>query len=72
MDHSPGVKRDTIAHLPPGAFVTEAANVVLLGPAGRGKTRLAIGLGMKAAHGGRHALFAIATPSVALLEGAHH
>jgi DNA replication protein DnaC len=29
FDHQPGVKRDTIAHLATGAFLTEASNIVL-------------------------------------------
>jgi hypothetical protein len=32
FDHQPGIKRDTIAHLATGAFLTEASNIVLLGP----------------------------------------
>jgi DNA replication protein DnaC len=52
FDHQPGLKRDTIAHLGTGVFLTEAKNVVLLGPPGTGKTHLAIGLGIKAAHTG--------------------
>lgn len=37
FDHQPGLKRDTIAHLATGAFLTEASNIVLLGPPGTGK-----------------------------------
>jgi DNA replication protein DnaC len=36
FDHQPGLKRDTIAHLATGAFLTEASNIVLLGPPGTG------------------------------------
>ena len=50
FDHQPGLKRDQVAHLGTGVFLTEAKNVVLLGPPGTGKTHLAIGLGIKAAH----------------------
>lgn len=32
FDHQPGLKRDTIAHLATGTFLTEASNIVLLGP----------------------------------------
>lgn len=37
FDHQPGLKRDTIAHLATGSFLTEASNIVLLGPPGTGK-----------------------------------
>jgi DNA replication protein DnaC len=71
FDHQPGLKRDTIAHLGTGVFLTEAKNVVLLGPPGTGKTHLAIGLGIKAAHAGHRVLFATATEWVARLQTAH-
>src|SRR5918993_1085660 len=48
FDHQPGLKRDTIAHLATGAFLTEASNIVLLGPPGTGKTHLATCLGLRA------------------------
>lgn len=47
FDHQPGLKRETIAHLATGAFLAEAANVVLLGPPGTGKTHLATALGLR-------------------------
>jgi DNA replication protein DnaC len=56
FDHQPGLKRDTIAHLGTGVFLTEAKNVVLLGPPGTGKTHLAIGLGVKATHASHRVL----------------
>ena len=71
FDHQPALKRDTIAHLGTGAFLTEAKNVVLLGPPGTGKTHLAIGLGIKAAHAGHRVLFATATDWVTRLQSAH-
>jgi DNA replication protein DnaC len=71
FDHQPGLKRDTIAHVGTGVFLTEAKNVVLLGPPGTGKTHLAIGLGIKAAHAGHRVLFATATEWVARLQTAH-
>ena len=71
FDHQPGLKRDTIAHLGTAAFLTEAKNVVLLGPPGTGKTHLAIGLGIKAAHAGHRVLFATATEWVTRLQTAH-
>jgi len=71
LDHNPGLKRDQIAHLGTGVFLTEAKNVVLLGPPGTAKTHLAIGLGIKAAHAGHRVLFATATEWVTLLQLAH-
>ena len=50
FDHQPALGRDVVAHLGTGAFLTKARNVVLLGPPGTGKTHLAIGLAIKAAH----------------------
>lgn len=71
FDHQPGLKRDQVAHLGTGVFLTEAKNVVLLGPPGTGKTHLAIGLGIKAAHAGHRVLFATATEWVTRLQTAH-
>src|SRR3954464_6028763 len=71
FDHQPGLKRDTIAHLATGAFLTKAENVVLLGPPGTGKTHLAIGLGIKAAQAGHRVLFETATDWVTRLQHAH-
>jgi DNA replication protein DnaC len=42
--------RQQIAALASGGFLTEARNVVLLGPPGTGKTHLATGLGITDAH----------------------
>jgi DNA replication protein DnaC len=71
FDHQPGLKRDTIAHLATGTFLTKAENVVLLGPPGTGKTHLAIGLGIKAAQAGHRVLFATATEWVTRLQHAY-
>ena len=71
FDHQPALKRDIIAHLATGVFLAKAANVVLLGPPGTGKTHLAIGLGIKAAQGGHRVLFATATEWVTRLQAAH-
>ncbi|MFC6355933.1 ATP-binding protein [Luethyella okanaganae] len=53
FDLRPTLKRDTIAHLGTGVFLASARNVVLFVPSGTGKTHLAIGLGIKAAHADR-------------------
>ncbi len=71
FDHQPGAKRDTIAHLATGNYLQAASNVVLLGPPGTGKTHLAIGLGVKAAHHGHRVLFASAIEWVMRLQAAH-
>ncbi|WP_311380636.1 IS21-like element helper ATPase IstB [Arthrobacter sp. ISL-69] len=71
FDHQPGLKRDTIAHLATGAFLTEASNIVLLGPPGTGKTHLATGLGLRATQLGHRVLFATAIDWVARLQSAH-
>ncbi|WP_438856517.1 IS21-like element helper ATPase IstB [Agromyces sp. M3QZ16-3] len=63
--------RQPIAALASGAFLTEARNVVLLGPPGTGKTHLATGLGIAAARAGHRVLFATATDWVTRLSDAH-
>ena len=62
---------ETVAALASGGFLTEARNVVLLGPPGTGKTHLATGLGIAAAHHGHRVLFATATDWVTRLTDAH-
>ena len=63
--------RAQIAALASGGFLTEARNVVLLGPPGTGKTHLAISLGIVAAQHGHRVLFATATDWVTRLSDAH-
>ncbi|WP_447924739.1 ATP-binding protein [Georgenia muralis] len=63
--------RQQIAALASGGFLTEARNVVLLGPPGTGKTHLATGLGIAAAHHGHRVLFATATEWITRLTDAH-
>jgi DNA replication protein DnaC len=70
FDHQPGLKRELIAHLATGAFLSEAANVVLLGPPGTGTTHLATALGLRATQLGHRVLFATATGWVTRLQGA--
>ena len=69
-DAQPGV-RQQIGSLASGGFLTEARNVVLLGPPGTGKTHLATALGMVAAQHGHRVLFATATDWVTRLADAH-
>jgi DNA replication protein DnaC len=70
-DAQPAV-RQQVAALASGGFLTEARNVVLLGPPGTGKTHLATGLGIAAASHGHRVLFATATDWVTRLTDAHH
>jgi len=69
-DAQPAI-RPQVAALASGGFLTEARNVVLLGPPGTGKTHLATGLGIVAARAGHRVLFATATDWVTRLTDAH-
>jgi DNA replication protein DnaC len=71
LDHLPSLRRDLLAHLATGTFVAKAENVILLGPPGIGKTHLAIGLGVKAAHAGYSVLFDTANNWITRLAAAH-
>lgn len=71
LDHLPSLRRDVLAHLATGLFVAKAENVILLGPPGLGKTHLAIGLGVKAAHAGYSVLFDTANNWITRLTEAH-
>ena len=70
FDAQPAI-RNQIASLASGAFLTEARNIVLLGPPGTGKTHLATALGIVAARHGHRVLFATATDWVTRLTEAH-
>ena len=70
FDAQPAI-RQQIAALASGAFLSEARNIVLLGPPGTGKTHVATGLGVRACQAGHRALFATATDWVTRLTDAH-
>ena len=70
FDAQPAI-RNQVASLASGGFLTEARNVVLLGPPGTGKTHLATALGIVAARRGHRVLFATATDWVTRLSDAH-
>src|SRR5215207_8058019 len=70
FDAQPAI-RTQVGPLASGGFLTEARNIVLLGPPGTGKTHLAIALGVTAARNGHRVLFATATDWVTRLTDAH-
>lgn len=70
FDAQPAI-RQQLAVLASGGFLTEARNIVLLGPPGTGKTHLATALGIVAARRGHRVLFATATDWVTRLTDAH-
>jgi DNA replication protein DnaC len=61
------VKRRVVEHLGQLDFLHARENVVMLGPAGTGKTHLAIALGIRACLAGQRVAFATATEWVARL-----
>jgi DNA replication protein DnaC len=70
FDAQPTIRQE-VAALASGRFLTEARNVVLLGPPGTGKTHLATALGIVAARHGHRVLFATATDWITRLTDAH-
>ena len=70
FDAQPAI-RQQIAALGSGSFLTEARNIVLLGPPGTGKTHIATGLAIRACQAGHRVLFATATDWVTRLTDAH-
>src|SRR5262245_44473119 len=70
FDAQPAI-RAQVGALASGGFLSEARNIVLLGPPGTGKTHLAIALGVAAARHGHRVLFATATDWVTRLTDAH-
>ena len=70
FDAQPAV-RQQVGALASGGFLTEARNVVLLGPPGTGKTHLATALGVAAARHEHRVLFATATDWITRLTEAH-
>jgi DNA replication protein DnaC len=70
FDAQPAI-RNQVAALASAAFLTEARNIVLLGPPGTGKTHVATALGVAAARHGHRVLFATATDWVTRLADAH-
>ena len=71
FDHQADLRRDKVAHLGTCTYLTEASNIVLLGPPGTGITHLATGLGLRATQQGYRVLFATATDWVTRLQTAH-
>lgn len=65
------VDRSLVERLHQGDFIHTAENLVLVGGPGTGKTHLATGLGIAAAHHGHRVLFATATDWVTRLTDAH-
>jgi hypothetical protein len=72
FNHQLAADRNFVAHLGTRVFLEEAKNVVLLGPPGTGKTHLAVGIGIRAAHAGHRVLFDTATGWVPRLAEAHN
>jgi len=70
-DWQASAPRQTIEHLATSTFISNANNVVLLGPPGVGKTHLAIALGIKACQHGHSTIFKTAVEWITDLSQAH-
>jgi len=71
FDHQPGADKTTLHRLAAGGYLTEAGNIVFLGPPGTGKTHLAVALGVEACTQGVRVGFGTAAAWVARLAEAH-
>src|SRR5437763_1823268 len=68
----PSAERPLVLHLAQLAWIEERGNVCFLGPAGTGKTHIAIALGLKACERGYRVAFATAQEWVSRLEQAQN
>jgi DNA replication protein DnaC len=68
--YQPSLDRVLITHLATCAFITDASNIVFLGPPGTGETHLAISLGIKACEQGYNVMFKNALDWIRDLEDA--
>lgn len=71
FDHQPAADRAQLHRLAAGGYLTEAGNVVLLGPPGTGKTHLATALAVAACHQQIRVGFDTAAGWVTRLQTAH-
>ncbi|MDR1213306.1 MAG: IS21-like element helper ATPase IstB [Propionibacteriaceae bacterium] len=71
FDHQPAADRGQIHRLAAGGYLTEAGNIVFLGPPGTGKTHLAIALAAEACAQGVRVAFDTAAGWVTRLQTAH-
>lgn len=71
FNFQPSVDKKRVLELAACRFIPNGENVVLLGPPGVGKTRLAVGLGLKAISEGYATCFTQAMPLIASLTKAY-
>lgn len=70
--HQPGADKAMLYRLAAGGYLTEAGNIVFLGPPGTGKTHLGIALGIEACAQGVRVGFNTAANWITRLADAHH